>query len=79
MPPGGRSVARPHRFGNPYSVLDYGHAEAVRLFDVDLRAGRLQFDVAEVRRELAGRSIGCWCKVGDLCHGDVLLRIANDL
>lgn len=31
----------------------------------------------DVRRELAGRDLACWCKPGDPCHADVLLEIAN--
>ena len=76
-PPDGVSVARPHRWGNPYSVADYGREQAIALFEADLVAGRLSFTVADVRRELAGRPLGCFCSLSVPCHGDVLLRIAN--
>ena len=33
MPPGAKSVARPHRWGNRYSVEEYGRDEALRLFE----------------------------------------------
>lgn len=33
--------------------------------------------VDDVRRELAGRDLACWCKPTDPCHADVLLSIAN--
>lgn len=29
------------------------------------------------RRELKGRNLACWCRIGGPCHGDVLLRLAN--
>lgn len=29
------------------------------------------------RAELAGKDLACWCHVGNLCHADVLLRVAN--
>lgn len=32
---------------------------------------------AQVRVELAGRDLACWCKIGDPCHRDVLLAVAN--
>lgn len=32
---------------------------------------------ARVRAELAGRDLMCWCPVGEPCHADVLLRLAN--
>jgi hypothetical protein len=40
-------------------------------------------DVGEVRRELAGRNLACWCPLVDAdghpwpCHADVLLELAN--
>jgi hypothetical protein len=34
--------------------------------------------VDEIRRELAGRDLACWCPLGHPCHGDVLLRVANN-
>ncbi len=31
----------------------------------------------EVRRELRGRNLACWCRPGTPCHADTLLEIAN--
>lgn len=33
--------------------------------------------VDDVRRELAGKDLACWCKLSDPCHADVLLEVAN--
>lgn len=33
--------------------------------------------VEDVRRELAGKDLACWCKPGHPCHADVLLEVAN--
>lgn len=33
--------------------------------------------VDDVRRELAGKDLACWCKSWDPCHADVLLEVAN--
>lgn len=33
--------------------------------------------VDDVRNELRGKDLACWCKPGDPCHADVLLEIAN--
>lgn len=30
----------------------------------------------EIRRELRGKNLACWCKPGEPCHADVLLRVA---
>lgn len=31
----------------------------------------------EIRVELAGRDLACWCPLDQPCHADVLLEIAN--
>jgi hypothetical protein len=83
MPVGAVSVARPHRYGNPFVV---GTAEnggnitreaAVAMFEAALLDGRLQFGVSEVRSRLRGWTLGCWCALDAVCHADVLLRVAN--
>lgn len=28
---------------------------------------------------LRGKDLACWCKLGEPCHADVLLRLANEL
>lgn len=33
--------------------------------------------VEEIRAELAGKDLACWCETGAPCHVDPLLRIAN--
>lgn len=33
--------------------------------------------VDNVRHELAGKNLACWCKPEDRCHADVLLELAN--
>jgi hypothetical protein len=43
---------------------------------------RLPFTVEDVRRELAGRDLACWCPLpadaaADACHRSVLLAVAN--
>jgi hypothetical protein len=32
----------------------------------------------DIRRELAGKDLACWCPAGQPCHADVLLKIANE-
>jgi hypothetical protein len=84
-------VARPTRWGNPYALADYteesgapvdkvvARERSVRDFRRDLLAGRLPGypGVAEIRRDLGGRDLACWCPLGGPCHADVLLEIAN--
>jgi hypothetical protein len=33
--------------------------------------------VAAARAELRGKNLACWCKIGEPCHADILLEIAN--
>jgi hypothetical protein len=83
MPDGGVSCARPHRYGNPFIVATPENGGnitpevAVESFRRALVEGRLQFTVAEVRRELRGRPLACWCDLDKPCHVDVLLEVAN--
>lgn len=41
------------------------------------RGGLVVPTVAEVRQELAGRDLACWCPLDAPCHADVLLALAN--
>lgn len=50
---------------------------AVRMYRVALLAGRLNCTEDDVRGELAGRDLACWCPLTEPCHADVLLEIAN--
>jgi hypothetical protein len=34
-------------------------------------------DLMRQLRELAGRDVACWCALGDPCHGDEILELAN--
>ena len=79
------NVARPTKYGNPFRtgnpVADV--ASYIRwLHNADpqpVRLGRrLYRPLTEAdRAEITGKDLACHCKVGDLCHGDVLLRWAN--
>jgi hypothetical protein len=35
--------------------------------------------IDQIKKELAGKILGCWCDENQPCHGDVYLEIANDL
>ncbi len=52
--------------------------QLVLMFENKLRAGKLDVDVDDVRRELRGRDLACWCRLDKPCHADALLRIANE-
>jgi hypothetical protein len=63
------------KWGNPFRVGLDGDAEyCVHLFRAWVEA---EFLEGEIRRELRGKNLACWCKPGTPCHADVLLEIAN--
>lgn len=69
-------VSRPTRWGNPHP-LSLGRPEAVRRYRDDLLAGRLDVTVEDVRRELRGLDLACYCPLDEPCHADVLIEVAN--
>ena len=78
-PAGAVVVARPSRWGNPFVVgVDGDRAACVARYRDALERGELTFTAADVRRELAGHDLACWCTPGEPCHADVLLAIAAD-
>lgn len=75
-------IGRPSKFGNPFSHQEGTLAE----FKVNTRKEAVQkYEewlltqpnlIKEVKRELRNQSLGCWCWP-DVCHGDILMKIAN--
>ena len=76
-PEGAAVIARPSKWGNPHKMGRLTREQAIAAYKRDLYAGKLRVTVADVRRELKGRDIACWCRLEDSCHGDLLLAIAN--
>lgn len=75
MPPNTVKVSRPGKWGNPYTVAEYGRELAVRNYRRRLDCLRVigALDLSELR----GKNLACWCKLGEPCHADVLLELAN--
>ncbi len=63
-------VGRPTTWGNPYPR----DRDMVRFRQYCERSIRLDPDWL---KPLRGRDLVCWCKVGDMCHADILLELAN--
>jgi hypothetical protein len=70
-------VTRPTKWGNPHP-LSLGRAEAVRRFHLDLLEGRLLVSVGDVKAELEGCDLACYCPLDEPCHADVLIAVANE-
>lgn len=52
-------------------------ADAVALFTPYVVFHDDVYPPEAIRRELGGRDLACWCGVGDPCHGDEWIRLAN--
>lgn len=79
MPKGAVYVGRGSKWGNPFTVETHGREWAVEMFELYIGHPNSphMFEPNEIS-ELKGKTLMCWCKEGELCHGDVLLRIANE-
>jgi hypothetical protein len=42
-----------------------------------LQGGAGPPSIEDIRRQLAGKNLACWCALGQPCHADVLLELAN--
>ena len=86
-------VARPTKWGNPFTIASakeagYDRATAVSAFR-DWLAGDpwacgCREDYEDRRQtmianleELRGKDLACWCPLEVACHADVLLEVAN--
>lgn len=81
------NVARPTKWGNPAKVGELGcttvesAVNAYRRWLTKGPASLLSFRdpprVTEIIEQLRDRNLACWCRIGDPCHADVLLELAN--
>jgi hypothetical protein len=88
LPDGAVRVDRATAWGNPYRVGATEHCgipfaggaltvkEAVGLFRAYARSR--QRDFPNTFEPLRGHDLACWCPLGQPCHADVLLEIANE-
>lgn len=92
MPENTVKVDRTTKWGNPFRVTKGQTAQqavdAFRNWLLDqpyqgkTRDGvfRMLYDPQRLRQmlpQLEGKNLACWCKLGQPCHADVLLELAN--
>lgn len=76
MPEGAVYVGRPTKYGNIFIVGEDGSPEeCVEKYRHFMNYQILIHD--EIRRELRGKNLVCWCSLNQPCHADVLLELAN--
>lgn len=77
LPPNSKLVDRYTPFGNPFAIGPDGtREEVVAKYAAWIEAPEQDTLKKQVRRELRGFDLVCWC-APLACHADVLLKIAN--
>ena len=81
MPPNTVYVGRPSKWGNPYkNARAGGDGEPMSLEWILWRYKkdcRKHYFRKQIKAELKGKNLACWCPLDQLCHADILLEIAN--
>ena len=74
---GGYYLAR-SVWANPYKVGPGEHTleESLRLYEDYIRN---KPELMARLPELEGKTLGCWCKPTKACHGEVLLRLVEEV
>lgn len=84
MPQEAVYVGRPSRWGNYKSVIrvnqDTGDCVSDREAAYRLYKRSIELtlkDEPDFLKPLRGKDLACWCKPEELCHADILLKLAN--
>lgn len=79
MPPNAIYVGRPTKWGNPFRIgKDGSAADCVEFYRAAIKcAATLDGQAYNIRAELRGKDLACFCPLDQPCHADVLLEIAN--
>jgi hypothetical protein len=68
-------IARPSKWGNPFTVgRDGSREQVICMYEVHVRH---RPDLIAALPELVGKRLGCYCKP-EACHGDVLIRLLKE-
>lgn len=75
-PEGSIYIGRPSKWANPFVIGKDGDRNTVKDKYIAYMKDNHQL-IADARVELKDKNLLCHCKPG-VCHGDLLLQIAND-
>lgn|SRR3990167_709161 len=83
-------VGRPSKWGNPFIIGIYSEyrEDCLRAYNSWLN-GKSNIEyyqsiagtpptIEEIKLNLKGKNLSCWCRGGEYCHADTLLKIANE-
>ena len=82
-------VGRPTKWGNPWPITpsskrhwscgeEFYHRRAVEAFSRWIKDEEQDELLSDIRQELKGKDLACWCSLDQPCHADVLLTLANE-
>ena len=93
MPENTIYVGRPSRWGNPFSVKEFGREKAVEMFRECVENNSMCYAyldepetttafnhmkyISENIELLRGKNLACFCSLQQKCHADVLLEILS--
>lgn len=76
MSPNTVYVGRPTKWGNPWTIKEYGREDALRLYESWLRE-EILLD-PDFLEPLKGKDLACWCPLDKPCHADVILKVLGE-
>lgn len=79
-------ISRPLKWGSPFSYKKNSTApykvntrkESIEAHKDWILNGEGQYLLKDLH-ELRGKVLGCWCNESQSCHGDILVKLVNDL
>ncbi len=81
MPANTVYVGRPTVWGNPFVVgselIGGKKLSAEKSIALYRQYAHEAFNLRDLRACLRGKNLACWCRLGQPCHADVLLEMAN--
>jgi uncharacterized protein DUF4326 len=85
MPEGVVYVGRPTKYGNPYVIGDVNPdtgkvvtpSKCLEYYRDYLERRYPGEALREFLAPLRGKDLACWCRIGNPCHGDVLVELSN--
>lgn len=79
-------VTRGTKWGNPYKIGETIHFEGMDMLisDNEWSVTFFQWHLTQnlktqIKAELKGKNLACFCPLDKPCHADILLKIANEL
>lgn len=68
-------IGRPGPWGNPFTVEEHGRDGCIDKYEEWIMT---QPQLLMRLPELRGKILGCWCGPGKRCHGDILIKLAEE-